>query len=452
MKKSKSYGGVDEFEYDAADEDDGEQQLQLEQQNQQHLDPDEKKIKEEIVLIGEKCDIESLLDNENNQLYNLIMANSMRAGKLNEIESAVGAKRYAEMKKSQQQQVAATANSSSGHVTTTTASSSAEDDDDDDYDIEIEINERVKKPVVVPYEVELRRLAKYLVDEITKISLNKVKIDYINETLDKKYFNEEQQLITTTTTTTKTSSTTTTNETLFQNLLSIESGVPTNTSTSSSNTIESLKTKEEIFNYYESLEQNLKQVRGEIDKLKEEAYQDLVYINQILSSSSEDIVVQEQEQQQPKVPHLEDIDHVYLRNDTEEEEADINNNNDDEEEEGDEEETQYLSQPVSQQADSSQVYMTPAESWQTLQNHSAAAAASAAVAKDNEDKTLKSSVAGGAGKATDTDNETDLDQDEEKDDDDDDDETTTTLQQQTNSASSGKFVFLILILKNTQYL
>jgi hypothetical protein len=31
---------------------------------------DERKIKEEIVLIGERMDIESLLDNQNNQLFN----------------------------------------------------------------------------------------------------------------------------------------------------------------------------------------------------------------------------------------------------------------------------------------------------------------------------------------------------------------------------------------------
>lgn len=126
---------------------------------------DEKKIKEEIVLIGEKSDIESLLDNENNQLYNLIMANSMRAGKLNAIEDELGEKRYAKVRQS-------LTTRKSGDESNEDQSQSEEDDD---YEIEIEINERVKQPVVVPYEVELKRLAKYLVDEITKISLNKVR-------------------------------------------------------------------------------------------------------------------------------------------------------------------------------------------------------------------------------------------------------------------------------------
>lgn len=129
--------------------------------------PDEKKFKEEIVLIGEKSDIESLLDNENNQLYNLIMANSMRAGKLSEIEADLEKKRYEKVRKS--------ITDVGGELVRQSASSCSEDDDDDDdYEIEIEINESVKEPVIVPYEVELRRLAKYLVDEITKISLNKV--------------------------------------------------------------------------------------------------------------------------------------------------------------------------------------------------------------------------------------------------------------------------------------
>lgn len=48
---------------------------------------DEKSVKEEFVLIGEKNDIDSLLDNRNNQLYNLIMSNSTRTNKLDEIET-----------------------------------------------------------------------------------------------------------------------------------------------------------------------------------------------------------------------------------------------------------------------------------------------------------------------------------------------------------------------------
>lgn len=207
-------------------------------------------------------------------------------------------------------------------------------------------------------------------------NLFKVKIDYINETLDKKYLS------------------------LGENESMNNEGALTAAmmaASSSSMPIESLKSKEEIYNYYEQLEENLKQVRGEIDKLKEEAYNDLVYINQILTTGEE-----EQQQQSPQ--HPPDIDQVYLKNDEEEKEK-----------EDEEEETQYLSQ----QADSSQVYMTPAESWQTLQNQNSAAAAAAAVAAaananlslhKDEERTLKSSNGG------DNENETDLDQDDDADD------------------------------------
>lgn len=150
--------------------------------------------------------------------------------------------------------------------------------------------------------------------------------------------------------------------------------------------IESLKTKEEIFTYYEQLEENLQKVRGEIDKLKEEAYNDLVYINQILTS--------------PDDPSSLDIDQVYLKND---DEVVIRDDEEDEE-------TQYLSQPVSQQADSSQVYMTPAESWQTLQNQRPLEPSKQQLSARDDDRTLKSDR---GNNDEDRDNETDLDQDED---------------------------------------
>lgn len=57
----------------------------------------EKSSKEEFVLIGEKCNIDSLLDNKNNQLYNLIMSNSSRSSKLDEIETNLGQERVQQL-------------------------------------------------------------------------------------------------------------------------------------------------------------------------------------------------------------------------------------------------------------------------------------------------------------------------------------------------------------------
>jgi len=47
----------------------------------------EESVKDEFVLIGERDQIDALLDNRNGQLYNLIMSNSSRSCKLSEIES-----------------------------------------------------------------------------------------------------------------------------------------------------------------------------------------------------------------------------------------------------------------------------------------------------------------------------------------------------------------------------
>jgi len=42
------------------------------------------------------------------------------------------------------------------------------------------------------------------------------------------------------------------------------------------------KNREELFEYYTNLERNLETVRAEIDKLKQEAFEDLAYISNIL--------------------------------------------------------------------------------------------------------------------------------------------------------------------------
>jgi hypothetical protein len=75
------------------------QLVTLNQQQNDDEDCDEKKFKEEIVLIGEKCDIESLLDNQNNQLFNLILANSNRSKQLSNIESDLNRERYNRLKR-----------------------------------------------------------------------------------------------------------------------------------------------------------------------------------------------------------------------------------------------------------------------------------------------------------------------------------------------------------------
>ena len=51
-------------------------------------------------------------------------------------------------------------------------------------------------------------------------------------------------------------------------------------SSSSNNSVN--KNREQLFDYYTNLEKNLETVRAEIDKLKQEAFEDLAYINNIL--------------------------------------------------------------------------------------------------------------------------------------------------------------------------
>ena len=138
-------------------------------------DCDEKKFKEEIVLIGEKCDIESLLDNQNNQLFNLILANSSRSKAISSLESDLNRERCSRIKE--------------------TSDLKSLMENGDDIQIEIEYQDREEqKSVENRYENDLRDVAKYLVDEITKISVNKLKIDNLNETLDEKFFKDDSQI------------------------------------------------------------------------------------------------------------------------------------------------------------------------------------------------------------------------------------------------------------------
>lgn len=189
-------------------------------------DNEEKKIKEEIVLIGEKNDIDSLLGNENNQLYNLLMANSSRVNQLTNLESNLNKKRLDGLRQIKPV--------------------------DEDVEIEIQFgsdDEREEDS----YESELKNVAKYLVDEITKISLNKVKIDYLNEKYERKNFNVD-------------------------NLIEREIG-----------NVAEKENRQDLVEYYRNLEKNLHQVRSEIDKLKKEAVEDLAYLSKVLDTEELDI-------------------------------------------------------------------------------------------------------------------------------------------------------------------
>ncbi|CAF0858881.1 unnamed protein product [Brachionus calyciflorus] len=242
---------------------------------------DEKKIKEEIVLIGEKNDIDSFLHNENNQLYNLLMANSNRVSRLSNLEDNLSRKRLSGLKDIEVK----TQENDTCLADTQNLSNSLQD-----VEIEIQIEEPETKG---EYETELRDVAKYLVDEITKISLNKVKIDYLNEKYENKNFD-------------------------VTNLINKE--------IEEDDSLKNLKdNKQDLIEYYENLEKNLHQVRSEIDKLKQEAVEDLAYLSKILNTDEYD------------------IDEFYLNND-----------------EKTETETEYLSQS---NLASSQVYLTPAESF-----------------------------------------------------------------------------------------
>ena len=343
--------------------------------------PDEKKIKEEIVLIGEKSDIESLLDNKNNQLFNLILANSSRASKLEEIESNLTKKRIKKLRVSRELPT----NETTVAVIEEKSPQSQQQQQESRGDIEIEIqyDEKVNQQQQQPeesqqdFELNLKEIAKYLVDEITKISVNKLKIDYLNETLNKKYFSNDLL---------------TKHEVLTNLIDSDPSPAPSNDS--SPPNIEN-KSREELFDYYTNLERNLQQIREEIDKLKREAYDDLAYINDILTDEQSDdntlnddlavpadveIMDDDMDQQNLSITprnysptkqqhqhhqHHQTIQVPYAKQDVDTDELE------------EEDDTQYLSQAatsvsnvtsVNGNASSSQVYLTPAESWQTLVN------------------------------------------------------------------------------------
>jgi antitoxin component HigA of HigAB toxin-antitoxin module len=154
----------------------------------------------------------------------------------------------------------------------------------DNEDIEIEIRYEDEEACIVTnsaapaktadqYEAELHEVAKYLVDEITKISLNKVKIDALNATLDKKY-----------------SMTGRGDEPPKNELLTSLADMLPATS--------EVKSREQLLNYYTKLESNLEQVRSEIEQLKREAFEDMAYINQILGAEEQEQMLLQQKQQQ----------------------------------------------------------------------------------------------------------------------------------------------------------
>jgi len=313
--------------------------------------PDEKKIKEEIVLIGEKNDIESLLDNKNNQLFNIILANTNRANQLDEIESNLAKKRIQKIRNSLNNNNSSNSNNNNNNI-----------------EIEIEYNneqDESEKSTSQEYEHGLKEIAKYLVDEITKISVNKLKIDYLNETLNKKYFSNDLL----------------TKHEVLTHLIDSE--------TTTNSSIESLKppvnvndnkSREELFDYYTNLEKNLQQIRQEIDNLKREAYDDLAYINDILTDEQSDENTLNDDLVENPIEIDEDDDEMpnYYNNNSKQKrtiQVPYVKSQDDNEEEDEEDNTQYLSQgAASVQSNvtsvnvSSQAYMTPAESWQTLTN------------------------------------------------------------------------------------
>ena len=143
-------------------------------------------------------------------------------------------------------------------------------------DFEVEIEVASEQSQTEQYEEGLRDIAKYLVDEITEISINKVKIDTLNETLDGKYFAKDvltkHEIL---------SSLISNNEAAGQKLAEKQEELSGHMRS---------KNREQLFDYYTNLEKNLESVRAEIDKLKQEAYEDLAYINEILVSETVAVV------------------------------------------------------------------------------------------------------------------------------------------------------------------
>ena len=258
-----------------------------------------------------------------------------------------------------------------------------------DYEIKIEYEKSNDENPGAAYESDLKEIAKYLVDEITQISVNKVKIDSLNETLSKKYFSHDLL---------------TKHEILTSLISNVECEpvvapataiVPLNTEN---------KSREELFDYYTNLERNLQSVREEIDKLKQEAFEDLAYINEILTNEDHDNTldmisgldmcneadIQLDNEYENKINLLSeqnnalerefkaaDLNLADLHEITKSQETIVCLQADEEhpdEEEEEDDETQYLSQQTNDTTttttttNGSQIFMTPAESWQTLKN------------------------------------------------------------------------------------
>ena len=254
-----------------------------------------------------------------------------------------------------------------------------------DYEIKIEYENGNEANASVAYESDLKDIAKYLVDEITQISVNKVKIDSLNETLNKKYFSHDLL----------------TKHEILTSLISNTESEPVAIPAAIVHVNTENKSREELFDYYTNLERNLQSVREEIDKLKQEAFEDLAYINEILTNEDHDNTldmisgldmcneadIQLDNEYENKINLLSEQNNALER---EFKAADLNladlhemtksqetivclqadeEQPDDEEEEDDE--TQYLSQQTNDTTtttNGSQIFMTPAESWQTLKN------------------------------------------------------------------------------------
>lgn len=368
---------------------------------------EEKKIKEEILLIGEKNDIESLLENENNELYNLIIENSNRSNKLTEIEKDLNKKRIEMIKNEDFSKKLVSkdySNTKSFEIVT-----DGEEFDENSNDKNI---------------LQVEHTAKYLVNEITKLSLNKMKIDELSDKLNKKYFSNNLF----------------TKHEILNNLL--DSSQTESFINKNENQIN--QTREDLYDYYSNLERNLEQVRNEIDKLKKDAYDDLIYISEVLNTKEikENLT-------ESHLNELIDYDQVYLKNDddniSETFENRLNNFNEiksdlkKQMEIENDEDTQYLSQPTSINSTSasnirnnnnvpinkiilnnncdssnlvkknfennnenSQAYLTPAESWQTLVNENKSS---------NSDKN-NINIFKDVNKLNNDENQTDLDEDE----------------------------------------
>lgn len=236
------------------------------------------------------------------------------------------------------------------------------------YEIEIEVES--EKTGKEQFEEGLQEIAKYLVDEITQISVNKVKIDALNETLNKKYFSRDlltkHEILTSLI-----------NEPSDKTLpeSAAVASEPISQPAPTTNMIS--KNREQLFDYYTNLEKNLESVRAEIDQLKQEAFEDLAYINEILvaddpeapldtlAHSEEELKLSKEFDMQISILDEKNsqLEHNLQTLKQKQSTENINTEVDEDDE------TEYLSQQTNPHSvDSSQVYLTPAESWQTLKN------------------------------------------------------------------------------------